>query len=735
MTTPTPGTILAGSSDTFAWQDNGTPVTNWWLYVGSSAGASDIHDSGDLGSTTSTTVGGLPTDGRTVHVQLWYKDGQGPWEFIMVQYTAATPGGGSPPTMTTPTPGSILAGSSDTFAWQDNGTPVTNWWLYVGSSAGASDIHDSGDLGSTTSTTVGGIPTDGRTLYVQLRYKDGQGPWEFIDVQYTAATVGGSPPTITSPTPGSTLAGDTATFVWQNNGTPVTNWWLYVGSSAEASDIHDSGDLGSTTSTTVGGIPTDGRTVHVQLWYKDGQGPWESIMVQYTAATVGGSPPTMTTPTPGSTLSGSTDTFAWQDNGTPVTNWWLYVGSSPGASDIHDSGDLGSTTSTTVVGLPTDGRSLHVQLWYKDGQGPWESIMVEYTAATGGGSSPALTSPSPGSTLAGSTATFDWEANGTAVTEWWLYVGTDVGDDDILDSGSLGLNLSTFVVGLPTNGEVVHARLWYKVGGNWLYTDYQFTAATFVVVDYYVALGDSITFGFHHDNVPFDDVSYDGRNSGGGYPPVLNNLLTAVKGYGHTVENEGISGDQAIDGANRIQDVLADHPGSTHFLIQYGTNDSWFPLPTPSGLDLPCTGLNMPNNHPDCPGSFKDNMLRIILAVQGAGKKALLAKVPMRYGNCSFFPQCNPYPDPSSAPENAVIITTFNNVIDQLILEESLEVEPGTLLEAPDFYAYFEGTGIDANGKSPEFDDFLHPDGYGMRSMAELWCNALTDSDPLCVLP
>ena len=734
MTSPTPGSTLAGSSATFVWQDHGTPVTNWWLYVGSSAGAADLHDSGDLGTNLSTTVAGLPTDGRTLHAQLWYKDGQGPWESILVQYTAATVGG-SPPTITSPTPGSTLAGSSATFVWQDNGTPVTNWWLYVGSSAGAADLHDSGDLGTNVSTTVGGLPTDGRTLHAQLWYKDGQGTWESISVQYTAATVGGSPPTITSPTPGSTLAGSSATFVWQDNGTPVTNWWLYVGSSAGAADLHNSGDLGSNLSTTVGGLPTDGRTLHAQLWYKEGQGTWESISVQYTAATVGVSTPTITSPTPGSTLAGSSATFVWQDNGTPVTNWWLYVGSSAGAADLHDSGDLGTNVSTTVGGIPTDERTLHVKLWYKDGQGPWESISVQYTAATGGGSSPTITSPTPGSTLAGSTATFVWEDNGTPVTEWWLYVGSQVGSADILDSGSLGLNLSTFVVGLPTNGEVVHVRLWYAVGGVWLFTDFQFTAATFVVVDYYVALGDSITFGLHHDNVPFDDVSYDGRNSGGGYEPVLNNLLTAVKGYGHTVENEGISGDQAIDGVNRIQDVLADHPGSTHFLIQYGTNDSWDPLPTPSGLDLPCTGLNMPNNHPDCPGSFKDNMLRIINAVRGAGKNPLLAKVPPRYGNCGFFPQCSPFPDPSTAPENTVTISTFNLVIDQLILEEFLESQPGTLLIPPDFFTYFEGTGVDSSGKSPEFDDYLHPDGIGMRSMAELWCKALTNSNSLCNLP
>ncbi len=37
---------------------------------------------------------------------------------------------------------------------------------------------------------------------------------------------------------------------------------------------------------------------------------------------------------------------------------------------------------------------------------------------------PAITSPSPDSTLNCGDETFRWAANGTAVDKWWLYVGT-----------------------------------------------------------------------------------------------------------------------------------------------------------------------------------------------------------------------------------------------------------------------------------------------------------------------
>ena len=46
-----------------------------------------ILDSGALGTSTSTTVSGLPTDGSIVYVRLWYYTG-GSWEKEDFQYIA-----------------------------------------------------------------------------------------------------------------------------------------------------------------------------------------------------------------------------------------------------------------------------------------------------------------------------------------------------------------------------------------------------------------------------------------------------------------------------------------------------------------------------------------------------------------------------------------------------------------------------------------------------------------------
>ena len=97
---------------------------------------------------------------------------------------------------------------------------------------------------------------------------------------------------------------------------------------------------------------------------------------------------------------------------------------------------------------------------------------------TGSGATPSITSPTPGSTLSGSSQTFYWAANGVSVTEWWLYIGTSTGLDDIYDSGSLGTATSHTVNGLPTNGSTLHVRLWYMTATKWYYEDYTYTAAS-----------------------------------------------------------------------------------------------------------------------------------------------------------------------------------------------------------------------------------------------------------------
>ena len=156
-----------------------------------------------------------------------------------------------------------------------------------------------------------------------------------------------------------------------------------------------------------------------------------------------------------------------------VDEWWLYVGNTPGASDVYDSGSLGTALTDTVTNLPADGRLLDVTLWYKVNQA-WQSEDYVYTAA---GATGDLTSPSPGSTLSGASSTFTWTAPGQTVQEWWLYIGTTEGGNDLYDSGSLGVQETVTVTNLPTDGSRLYVELWAKVNGVWESDDYVVTAS------------------------------------------------------------------------------------------------------------------------------------------------------------------------------------------------------------------------------------------------------------------
>jgi lysophospholipase L1-like esterase len=227
---------------------------------------------------------------------------------------------------------------------------------------------------------------------------------------------------------------------------------------------------------------------------------------------------------------------------------------------------------------------------------------------------------------------------------------------------------------------------------------------SFGVGDYYVGIGDSITFGTG-DDIGSDNISNDGRNNsaGGGYTPILNNLLTAAKGYPHTVFNEGVPGDRSLNGVNSIDTILARHPKAKFFLVQYGTNDS-HNLRVPSGEGL------SPSN-PGYAGSFKDNMQQIINAIVASNKIPILAKLPITFGTSS---RSNPFTDPDNAQRN-FLIQEYNRVIEELISANNLQTA------VPDFYNYFRAN-------RAQMSDNLHPNGLGYQSMAELWSNALTGS-------
>jgi hypothetical protein len=126
-----------------------------------------------------------------------------------------------------------------------------------------------------------------------------------------------------------------------------------------------------------------------------------------------------------------------------------------------------------VSGLPTYGVTVFARL-YSLISGKWQSVDYTYTEA-GTLVPAALTTPTPGSTLAGSTVTFTWSA-GAGPTKYELQLGTTgVGSSNLYNSGGTTATTET-VSGLPTTGVKVYARLWSEIDAKWKYVDYTYTA-------------------------------------------------------------------------------------------------------------------------------------------------------------------------------------------------------------------------------------------------------------------
>ena len=460
---PANGARLAGASQTFEW--NAAPdATAYQVWVGTTPGASDLGFYPAGGTTeTQITIGGLPTDGRTLYVRL-YSLIRGAYHFRDFTYVAAA--APSAAAILSPAPGSTLAGAEQAFEWEAAG--ATLYQLWIGSSPGTFDIGYFPPAGtSATTLRVTGLPTDGRVLYVRLYSLIG-GVYSFRDFTYTSATLVAAPAILTSPASGATLGGASQTFEWTNAGAALYQLW--VGSSQGTYDIGYFPAAGTTATTlTVSGLPVDGRTLHVRLYSLIG-GVWQYVDATYVAATAAPSPAALVAPANGSRLGGASQLFQWNDAGAALYQLW--IGSSPGASDVGYFPAAGTTaTSVLVDGLPVDGRALYVRLYSAIG-GSWYFTDTVHAAASAGPAT--MLSPAPGSTLASASVTMQWTDSGAQLYQVW--VGSSPGALDLGYFPATGTTAtSTVVTGLPLDGRVVYVRLYSAIAGSWHFRDYTYT--------------------------------------------------------------------------------------------------------------------------------------------------------------------------------------------------------------------------------------------------------------------
>ena len=343
-------------------------------------------------------------------------------------------------------------------------------------------VSGPGTVSGTNGTTL--TITDSGTVVVAANQA---GSANYTAAPQVTRTIVVNPPAraiLISPTPGSTLTGSSATFIW-SPAQGATQYELRLGTTGPgSSDVYNSAEAATTSLTTglVSGIPTYGAPLYARLYSKI-SGAWQYNDYTYTES---GTPVpavliTPPSPTPESTLTGSSATFSWTAGG-DVTQYEFRLGTTkPGSSDVYNSADAATNSLTTglISGIPTNGVTLYARLYSKI-NGAWQWNDYTYTEAT---PLPAVLivppSPAPGSTLAGSSATFSWSA-GVGVTQYEFRLGTTVpGSSDVYNSADAATTSLTtgLVSGIPTNGVTLYARLYSKINGAWQYIDYTYTEA------------------------------------------------------------------------------------------------------------------------------------------------------------------------------------------------------------------------------------------------------------------
>src|SRR5262249_16780547 len=147
----------------------------------------------------------------------------------------------------------------------------------------------------------------------------------------------------------------------------------------------------------------------------------------------------------------------------------LWLGTSPGATDIYNSGETQLTALHVTV--PANG-AIYARLWTQKASG-W--TYVEKTFVTGDPYAH-LTYPADGQTDVNPVSKFTWTA-GASVAGYYLKVGTAPGLVDVFDSSVLPPpGTDAFVGGLAPNTKY-YAQLWTYRYGVWSKQDTSFTTA------------------------------------------------------------------------------------------------------------------------------------------------------------------------------------------------------------------------------------------------------------------
>ena len=283
-TDTTPPTIAitspVGSGQTYA---TGTGTVNVSGTASDNVGVVNViwaNNRGGGGSASGTTSWSAPgialqSGSNAITVTAYDAAGNNGAATIYVNYT---PGDTTPPTIAITSP----VGSGQTYA---TGTGTVNVSGTASDNVGVVNViwaNNRGGGGSASGTTSWSAPgialqSGSNTITVTAYDAAGNNGAATIYVNYTP----GVPAVLTTPVPGSTLPGASVTFGW-SSGSGVTQYSLYVGTTAGGNDLYDQSQ-GTNLSATVTNLPTTGQRIYVTLW-SNIAGSWQTNNYTYVAS-------------------------------------------------------------------------------------------------------------------------------------------------------------------------------------------------------------------------------------------------------------------------------------------------------------------------------------------------------------------------------------------------------------------------------------------------------------------
>jgi hypothetical protein len=335
---PTNGAVSVDLSEPFRWTEV-AGAQSYCVRVGSAPGLKDYVDTGEINA-TSYLVQSLPAD-RPLHARVYTKV-EGKLPYTDINFTVP-----SKATFVFPTNAAANVDLAHPFQWT-SAPGAEAYYLWVGTGLGLKDLVDTGEI-HTTNYTVLKLPLE-RTLYGRIWTRKTGAGWLRHDITFRVARVVAS---FIHPRDGQVHVDPSLAIRW----TPVADgrarFKLSIGTTPGGKDLVDTNEMAQT-SYQATALPAD-RTLYARVWTRVGT-TWRYEDAAYTlAATV--APARIIIPTDGAANIDTGLPFQWTSVDL-ARGYRLRIGTSVGASDVHDSGTIRVTrrfVSNMPIGTPLFG--------------------------------------------------------------------------------------------------------------------------------------------------------------------------------------------------------------------------------------------------------------------------------------------------------------------------------------------------------------------------------------------